>query len=38
VPPNAGFATIDFERESLRDGLLRQGIEPAQRTFFSCSA
>ena len=35
VPPNAGFATIDFERESLRDGLLRQGIEPAQRTFFS---
>ena len=35
VPPNAWFATIDFERESLRDGLLRQGIEPAQRTFFS---
>ena len=35
VPPNAGFATIDFERESLRDGLLRQGISPTQRTFFS---
>jgi methyltransferase (TIGR00027 family) len=35
VPPNAGFATIDFERESLRDGLLRQGISPAARTFFS---
>jgi methyltransferase (TIGR00027 family) len=35
VPPNAGFATIDFERESLRDGLLRHSISPAQRTFFS---
>jgi methyltransferase (TIGR00027 family) len=35
LPPNAGFATIDFERESLRDGLLRQGISPSQRTFFS---
>jgi O-methyltransferase involved in polyketide biosynthesis len=23
VPPNAGFATIDFERESVREGLLR---------------
>jgi len=35
VPSNAGFATIDFERESLRDGLLRHGIAPAERTFFS---
>jgi len=35
VPANAGFATIDFERESLRDGLLRHGISPAERTFFS---
>lgn len=35
MPPNAAFATIDFERESLRDGLLRQGISPAARTFFS---
>src|SRR4029453_13913661 len=26
VPPNAGFATIDFERESLREGLLRHAI------------
>ena len=35
LPPNAGFASIDFERESLRDGLLRRGISPSQRTFFS---
>jgi methyltransferase (TIGR00027 family) len=35
MPSNAGFATIDFERESLRDGLLRHGIEPSTRTFFS---
>jgi methyltransferase (TIGR00027 family) len=35
VPPNAGFATIDFERESLRDGLLRHGISLTARTFFS---
>jgi methyltransferase (TIGR00027 family) len=35
VPPNAGFATIDFERESLREGLLRHAISPTERTFFS---
>lgn len=35
VPPNASFATIDFERESLRDGLIRHGISPQERTFFS---
>ena len=35
VPPNAGFATIDFERESLRDALLRHGISLTARTFFS---
>lgn len=35
VPSNAGFATIDFERESLRDGLVRHAISPGQRTFFS---
>jgi methyltransferase (TIGR00027 family) len=35
VPPNAGFATIDFERESLRDGLMRHAIAPTERTFFS---
>ncbi|HEY7638883.1 MAG TPA: class I SAM-dependent methyltransferase [Steroidobacteraceae bacterium] len=35
VPPNAGFATIDFERESLRDGLTRHGIATTARTFFS---
>jgi methyltransferase (TIGR00027 family) len=35
VPPNAGFATIDFERESLREGLLRRGISATARSFFS---
>ena len=35
VPANAGFATIDFERESLRDGLIRHAISPTERTFFS---
>jgi methyltransferase (TIGR00027 family) len=35
VPPNAGFATIDFEREALRDGLMRHAIAPTERTFFS---
>src|SRR5262245_61358150 len=35
VPSNAGFATLDFERESLRDGLVRHGISPAEPTFFS---
>jgi methyltransferase (TIGR00027 family) len=35
VPPNAGFASIDFERESLRDGLVRHSISPTERTFFS---
>jgi len=35
VPSNAGFATIDFEGESLRDRLVRHGISPAEPTFFS---
>jgi methyltransferase (TIGR00027 family) len=35
VPANVGFASVDFERESLRDGLLRHGIVPSERTFFS---
>jgi methyltransferase (TIGR00027 family) len=35
VPPNAGFATIDFERESLCDGLVRHSISLTERTFFS---
>ncbi|HKU12805.1 MAG TPA: class I SAM-dependent methyltransferase [Steroidobacteraceae bacterium] len=35
VPPNVGFATLDFERESLRDGLLRHAISPTALTFFS---
>ena len=35
VPTNVAFATIDFERESLRDGLVRHAISPTERTFFS---
>lgn len=36
MPPNAGFATIDFEHESLHGGLVRHGISPDRPTFFSC--
>ena len=35
VPANVEFATIDFERESLRDGLVRHAIAPTKPTFFS---
>lgn len=35
VPENLQFATIDFERESLVDGLHRYGIAPTEPTFFS---
>jgi methyltransferase (TIGR00027 family) len=35
VPPNVTFADIDFERESLHDGLLRHGISLHEPTFFS---
>ncbi|HVN87157.1 MAG TPA: class I SAM-dependent methyltransferase [Candidatus Binatia bacterium] len=35
VPPNVDFAQIDFERESLRDGLQRYGVAADRRTFFS---
>lgn len=35
MPGNADFATIDFEHESLREGLLRHGISLDAPTFFS---
>jgi methyltransferase (TIGR00027 family) len=35
VPANVEFVTVDFERESLRDGLLRNGVSLQQPTFFS---
>ena len=36
MPKNADFATIDFEHESLRDGLSRYNVSLEVRTFFSC--
>lgn len=35
VPDNLGFAGIDFERESLAEGLRRHGVREDQPTFFS---
>jgi methyltransferase (TIGR00027 family) len=35
MPPNADFASIDFERKSLGEGLQRQGLSLEQPTFFS---
>lgn len=35
LPANVVFADIDFEQESLRDGLLRNGVSIARPTFFS---
>ena len=35
VPENATFATIDFERETLRDGLLRYQVSLDEPTFFA---
>jgi methyltransferase (TIGR00027 family) len=35
MPENADFATIDFEHESLRDGLLRYHASLDEPTFFS---
>jgi methyltransferase (TIGR00027 family) len=35
VPANVTFADVDFERESLREGLLRHGISLDEPTFFS---
>ncbi len=36
VPSNLVYAPVDFERESLLEGLARAGLDPAQPTFFSC--
>jgi methyltransferase (TIGR00027 family) len=35
MPENTDFAKIDFERESLRDGLLRYHVSMEEPTFFS---
>jgi methyltransferase (TIGR00027 family) len=35
LPPNLSFAGIDFEHESLRDGLLRHGVSLTESSFFS---
>jgi methyltransferase (TIGR00027 family) len=36
VPENLTYAPVDFERESLSEGLHRAGLDFAQPTFFSC--
>jgi methyltransferase (TIGR00027 family) len=33
--PNVSYLSVDFERESLQEGLLRQGVALDQPTFFS---
>lgn len=35
LPPNLAFAPVDFERETLREGLAAAGFDPAQRSFFT---
>jgi methyltransferase (TIGR00027 family) len=35
MPANVTFASVDFERESLRDALGRHGVSIAEPTFFS---
>jgi len=35
IPENVVYADIDFEQESLRDGLLRNGVSITKPTFFS---
>ena len=34
-PPNVTFGVIDFERESVLEGLIRHGVLPSQPAFFS---
>lgn len=34
-PANLAYAQIDFERESLAEGLARQGVTPAEPVFFT---
>jgi methyltransferase (TIGR00027 family) len=36
IPGNLVYAPVDFERESLADGLYRAGLDPSSPTFFSC--
>jgi len=35
VPAGLVLVAVDFERESLREGLLRHGLSPAEPTFFA---
>jgi methyltransferase (TIGR00027 family) len=35
MPRTLTFAPVDFERETLRDGLAAAGFDPAQRSFFT---
>lgn len=35
VPESLTFAPIDFERDTLSDGLLAAGFDPSQQTFFT---
>ena len=36
VPRALTFAPVDFERETLADGLAAAGFDPARQTFFTC--
>ena len=35
LPGSLAFAAVDFERESLAEGLRKAGFDPAQQTFFT---
>ena len=35
MPRTLTFAPVDFERETLADGLTAAGFDPAQQTFFT---
>ena len=35
IPKSLFFAPVDFERETLADGLAAAGLEPSQQTFFT---
>jgi methyltransferase (TIGR00027 family) len=35
IPPSLTFAPIDFERQTLPEGLVAAGFDPAQQTFFT---
>jgi methyltransferase (TIGR00027 family) len=35
VPRNLTYVPVDFERETLEDGLTLEGFDPGKRTFFS---